>query len=129
MFDVVVRSRRRSVLAEGGTRMVVRNASENVSTRVLFCRRHQKQSHLLRIYTRAEGGQRTVTVTIRATVIASHIHYSSSVTSHNKGMEPLGRNIRIKIRATIARPGRWRASDSPPSFSQLLNRYTNGLTI
>jgi hypothetical protein len=58
----------------------VHNASENVRTCVLFCRRHQKQPHLLLIYTCTERGQRTVTVAIRATVTASQ-NLTPSVTS------------------------------------------------
>jgi hypothetical protein len=65
-----------SVLPEGGTGMAVCNESETVRT---CC--NQKQPHLLCICTRAEGGERTVTFTIRATVTASH----PSVTSHNTG--------------------------------------------
>jgi hypothetical protein len=62
-----------SVLVEGGTGMVVCNVSEIDWCRVsTYCGvQHQKQPHLLHIYTRAEGGQQTVTVTIRATVTAS----------------------------------------------------------
>jgi hypothetical protein len=55
-----------SMLVEGGTRMAVCNASESVHT---CC--NQEQCHLLRIYTRAEGGEWTVTVANRATVTAS----------------------------------------------------------
>jgi hypothetical protein len=65
-----------SMLEEGGTGMVVCNASETLHAYF----RHQKQPHLLRIYTRAEGGQRTVTVAIRATVTASQ-NLTPSVTS------------------------------------------------
>jgi hypothetical protein len=45
-----------SVLAEGGTGMVVCNASESVRTYY-----NQKQHHLLHICTRIEGGEQTVT--------------------------------------------------------------------
>ena len=54
------------VLTKGGTGMAVCNASETVRT---YC--YQKQPHLLRICTHAEGGERTVTVAIRAIVAAS----------------------------------------------------------
>jgi hypothetical protein len=54
------------MLAEGGTGMVVCNTSETIHT---CC--HQKQPHLLRICTHAEGGEQTVMVAIRATVLAS----------------------------------------------------------
>ena len=67
-----------SVLAEGGTGMAVCNASETIRT---CC--HQKQPHLLCICTRAEGGERIVTVAIRATVTASQklMPSETSVTS------------------------------------------------
>jgi hypothetical protein len=65
-----------SVLAEGVTGMVVCNASESIRA---YCH-NQKQPHLLRIYTRAEGGQRTVTVAIGATVTANQ-KLTPSVTS------------------------------------------------
>jgi hypothetical protein len=70
------------MLAEGGTGMDVCNASESVRT---CC--NQKQTHLLCIYTRAEEGEWTVMVAIRATVIASQKLTPSvtSVTSHNTG--------------------------------------------
>jgi hypothetical protein len=55
-----------SMLTEGGTGMSVCNASESVRT---CC--NQEQRHLLRIYTRGEGGERTVTIANKATVIAS----------------------------------------------------------
>jgi hypothetical protein len=55
-----------SVLEEGGMGMAVCNVSETVRT---YC--YQKQPHLLRICTHAEGGERTVTVAIRAIVAAS----------------------------------------------------------
>jgi hypothetical protein len=71
-----------SVLAECGTRMTVCNTSETIRCRVsVYCAvQHQKQPHLLRIYTRAEGWQRTVTVNMRATVTASQ-KLTPSVTS------------------------------------------------
>ena len=55
-----------SVLVEGGTGMVVCNVSKIVWCRVsTYCVvQHQKQPHLLHIYTRAEGGQQTVMVAI-----------------------------------------------------------------
>jgi hypothetical protein len=55
-----------SVLAEGGTGMTMCNASETVRT---CC--NQKQPPLLRICTRAEGGEQIVTIAIRATLTAS----------------------------------------------------------
>jgi hypothetical protein len=64
-----------SVLVEGGTGMAMCNALENVRTYY-----NQKQPHLLRICTRAEGGKQTVTVSIRATVTASQ-KLTPSVTS------------------------------------------------
>jgi hypothetical protein len=64
-----------SVLAEGGMEIDVCNTSKSVCT---CC--YQKQPHLLRICTRAEGGERIVTVAIRATVIASQ-KLTLSVTS------------------------------------------------
>jgi hypothetical protein len=66
-----------SVLAEGGAGMAVCNTPETV--RAYY---NQKQSPLLRICTRAEGGERTVTVAIRATVIASQ-KLTQSVTCVN----------------------------------------------
>jgi hypothetical protein len=57
------------VLTEGGTRMAMCNASKTIR---VYCavvtRSSLTSSH---IYTCAEGGQRTVTVAIRVTVIAS----------------------------------------------------------
>jgi hypothetical protein len=64
---------------KAGRGWAVRNASENV---VCVFSRNQKQPHLLRICTRTEEGQRTVTVAIRVTVTASQ-KLTSSVTSVN----------------------------------------------
>jgi hypothetical protein len=66
-----------SMLVEGGMGMAVCNAFESVRT---CC--NQKQPYLLRICTRAEGGEWTVTVAVRATIIASQ-KLTPSVTSVN----------------------------------------------
>jgi hypothetical protein len=80
-----------------GRGWAVRNVSENVIR--VYCSVNPEAASPPRIYTRVEGGQQTVMVAIRATVIASQklnwrhqwrllladSHYSSSVTSHNKG--------------------------------------------
>jgi hypothetical protein len=56
------------VLAKGGTGMAVCNTSKIVRA---YCAVNPEAATPPRIYTRAEGGQRTVTVAVRATVTAS----------------------------------------------------------